>query len=549
MLAKKATFIVDMRKPNTEKAVCRMLAQALSAYGVRRVVTSPGSRNAPLLMALSRCGSLETIPVIDERCAAFEALGLADISGEPVAICCTSGSAMLNYAPAIAEAYYRNIPLIAVTADRPAAWIDQADSQTIRQPGALSNIVKCQVSVNGDECTEEGLWHVNRLLNDALASAISGPCGPVHINVHLSAPLTQEAETDCDEALFHKIDLIGKPTVIPVETARALASRLVGKKVLIVSGFNQPDARLNRALADISRIEGFTVMDEGLANLKRGRICPASCEINGTEILITFGGSIVSARLKEALRRCDSIIEHWHVGETDHAVDTYRRLTTRIDYPPEGVFPRLSGALGHNLRIGNLKLKTDEQPEPKKVNYEWGSQGAVAMLLDAVPKDWNLQLGNGMAVRYAMPLAAGRFHRVSANRGVSGIDGCVSTAVGASMAYGKPTLLIVGDMSAQYDIGAFASNQLSPKLKIAVLDNGGGEIFRRVATTRDLPEREPLIAGGVKLPLEQLASAYGFRYFEASDRDSLARAAKMFAEEKERPALLRIIIDNNLTTP
>lgn len=523
-----------------------MIAQALAAYGVRKVVTSPGSRNAPLLMALSRHGGLELIHVIDERCAAFEALGIADVSGGPVALCCTSGSAMLDYAPALAEAYYRNIPLVAITADRPAAWIDQLDSQTIRQPGALANIVKCQVSVDGDESGPAGLEHINRLLNDALTSATTGPEGPAHINVHLSAPLTVEAEVDEDEALFRKIDFIAKPSVVTVEAARAMAGRLVGRRVLVVGGFHAPDDRLNRALSAMSRLEGIDVLDEGLANLRGGSIVSDTDGLRQPEILISFGGSLVSASLKEYLRGCGSIAEHWHVGETDHAIDTFRRLTTRVDFPPEGFFPRLAGAIGHYARVGAFRPKasvTGKKPDVPS-DQAWDSANAVRLLLGMLPRQWNIQLGNGMAVRHALPVIGGRFHRVSSNRGVSGIDGCVSTAVGASVAYGGPTLLLVGDMSAQYDLGALASNQVSAKLKIAVLDNGGGEIFRRVATTRGLPERERLIAGGVNLPLRDLAAAFGFRYLEAADSASLTAAARRLMSENDAPCLLRIILEN-----
>ncbi len=525
-----------------------MVVSALAAYGVRRAVTSPGSRNAPLLMALERSEEIQAIPVIDERCAAFEALGMADISGEPVALCCTSGTALLNYAPAIAEAYYREIPLIVVSADRPEAWIDQADSQTIRQPGALGNIVKATVDLGDSQDSDEYLWYCNRMLNDALSAATSGPKGPVHINVHLTAPLTTETEIDPAEAVFHKIDIIAPAEVIPTETARRLALNLIGRQVLVVGGFHSPDDKLGKALAAISTIEGFRVIDEGLANI-RGAIIETGPDtpIGMPEVLITFGGSLVSAKLKEALRQCGSIKEHWHVGLEGRAVDTFRKLTTRIDFPAAGFFPRLAGALGHHVRTGELKPKliAANQATPSDNSAEWDSATAVATLLSKVPRQWNIQLGNGMSVRRALPLVAGgRFHRVSSNRGVSGIDGCVSTAIGASAAYGKPTLLIVGDMSAQYDMGALASGQVTPKMKIAVLDNGGGEIFRRVATTRALPERERLIAGGVKLPLRQLAESFGFSYLEAADRESLSEAAKQMAAESQRPCMLRIIIDN-----
>ncbi len=525
-----------------------MIARGLVAYGVRLVVTSPGSRNAPLLMALERSDELTAVPVIDERCAAFEAIGLADISGEPVALCCTSGTALLNYAPAVAEAYYRGLPLIIVSADRPTAWIGQADSQTIRQPGALDNIVKATIDLDDNAATDEDIWYHNRLLNDALTAAVTGPKGPVHINVHLAAPLTKEISIDSLEQVFHKIDIIAPSPIVPPEIVRKLALRLIDRQVLIIGGFHTPDDQVSQALADISLIDGFRIIDEGLANIRGPLIeCGPDCAVGSPDVLITFGGSLVSTRMKETLRDCASIREHWHVGEADHAIDTFRKLTTRVDLPASGFFPRLADSLRHYVGAGKLKLKDTATLPPRESNesIEWDSATAVKELLSMVPEQWNIQLGNGMAVRQALPIVAGgRFHRVSSNRGVSGIDGCVSTAIGASIAYDKPTLLIVGDMSAQYDMGAMASNQVSPKLKIAVLDNQGGEIFRRVATTRSLPERERLIAGGVKLPLRQLAESFCFRYLEAADSSSLMEAAQCLLAENERPCLLRIVIEN-----
>lgn len=537
-----------MRKLNTEKVVCRMLAEALAAYGVRHVVTSPGSRNAPLLMALYRNDELNTISVIDERCAAFEALGMADIYREPIALCCTSGSALLNYGPALAEAYYRQIPIIAVTADRPSEWIDQADSQTIRQPNALNNIVKACVTLSDKQTSSEELWHVNRKLNDVLYAATSGPRRPVHINIHLSSPLTNEVEIDDDNPIFRKINMIAPSKIIPVEVVRNLAGLLVGRQVLFVAGIHPPDATLNRAMSTLSQIEGFTVVDEGLANLRGGEIINfTDTTLGNPDVLITYGGAIVSSHLKNYLRNCGSIREHWHISETEYVIDTFQKLTTRIEFPPEGFFPRLAGAIGHHTRIGDFKIKKAVTPKcahKEEGEGEWNSQTAIRLLLSLIPAQWNLQLGNGMAVRYALPFVMGRFHRVTSNRGVSGIDGCISTAIGASIAYDKPTCLIVGDMSAQYDLGAFASNQITPKLKIALLDNGGGEIFRRVATTRNLIEREPLIAGGVNLPVAKLAEAFGFHYLVVSNQTSFARAVKEFVAEKERPCILHIIIDN-----
>lgn len=180
----------------THKANCRILTEVLVAHGVKRVVCSPGSRNAPLLVAADEEPRLRTTVIIDERTAGFVALGLAQASNAPVALVCTSGTALLNYAPAVAEAYYQGLPLIVVSADRPERWIDQDDSQTLRQPGALANFVKRSVDLPDVMSSDRDMMlYVNRLVNDAMIEATRRRRGPVHINVRLNEPLSgQKAE-------------------------------------------------------------------------------------------------------------------------------------------------------------------------------------------------------------------------------------------------------------------------------------------------------------------------------------------------------------------
>ena len=171
--------------------ICRMLARLAADYGVRHVVVSPGTRSAPLAVTLHRSGCFCMHTVVDERSAAFIALGIAVTEGTPVVLVCTSGSAMMNYGPALAEAYYRHVPLIAITADRPEWWIDQLDSQTMRQPGALASVVRYSTDIPVAADTDARLFALaNRHVNEAFTTSISAPAGPVHINVHLDAPLT-----------------------------------------------------------------------------------------------------------------------------------------------------------------------------------------------------------------------------------------------------------------------------------------------------------------------------------------------------------------------
>jgi len=550
----------DVKMLNTDKWGCRQTADALHAFGIARVVTSPGSRNTPLLMAVNRHPSLTVYSVIDERSAAFMALGMAIVSGVPTALICTSGSALLDYAPAVAEAFYRRIPLIVISADRPAEWIDQNDSQTIRQPGALANVVKATYSFKAEASTETERWFVNRTLNDALITATSGCRGPVHINIGVSDPLS--TETDISEGPFRKIDYMDLPPYIPNETARSLGSELCGKKVLVAAGFNAPSSKLNKAMSILAGLPNVAVIAEGLANIHAEGIHTApdrfiaaadSAAIDALrpDVLITFGGALVSAPLKRFLRAL-SPAQNWHVDKSHLTIDCYMSLTRRVDITPEGFFPKLATSLEHLTRTGEntgtyagLWRTVAGNKTDSIVPDGWNGMYATAEILQRIPRGWNLQLSNGMSVRYALANDLRRFHRVDCNRGVSGIDGSVSTAVGASTAYDRPTLLITGDMSMQYDMGALASEYAGHNLKIAVLNNGGGGIFRFIRTTAHLPEMPTLMNGNVQLPLARLAEAFGFGYLSAVNAAQLDTALKEFVRPARRPVILEIFTDGN----
>lgn len=553
----------------TDKLGCRLIAEALKDYGIRHVVVSPGSRNAPLIMAVTRSGWFSVTTIVDERSAAFIGLGIAEITGEPVALICTSGSAVLNYAPALSEAYYRQIPLIAISADRPVEWIDQNDSQTIRQPGALKNIVRNTVSFKGELTGTEEIEFVNRKLNDVLSTATSGVKGPVHINISLSNPLSHECEWESSK-LFHKIDIINTGEKIAVETARALSAHIHGKKILIAGSISAPNSQLSMAIGIFTSLPYVVVICEGLSNIHATGILhqcdllfsqdlnDEQLDILSPDLIISFGGAPVSSAMKTFLRRCTAT-QHWHVGKSDGAIDCFRKLSTRIEISPEGFFPRIASSLAHLEKVSpstnNFARKWHEhaQSVAQAINdrmtgiaetEKWNAPYAIETLLQSIPSAWNLQLGNGMAVRYALASSQiQRFHRADSNRGVSGIDGCISTAIGASTAYKGTTLLITGDMSAQYDIGAISSGLLTPKLKIVVLNNGGGGIFHYVKTTRELPEIDKYFSCDLVLPMQQLADAYGICYLRATNWQELADAIRLMMKEDSKAVCLEIVTD------
>jgi len=539
---------------DTANYVARMLVALMEEHGVRYAIVSPGSRNAPLLMAISRRSGIHTEVVIDERSAAFVALGIAVASSQPVALICTSGTAMLNYAPAVAEAFYRKIPLIVVTADRPMEWIDQDDSQTIHQVGALSNYVKRSYDIPPVDIPSYR-WYANRIVNDALLSAVSGVPAPVHINMQISEPLN--AICQCPEESYRKISLISPHLDMSVAEFKVIGNRLLSPcKVMIVAGFMNPDKILNQALKRLASLSNFVVLTETIANL-HGQdfissidstlaVLPEASDNYVPDIVITLGGALVSRHIKKFLRSHESIV-HWHVGLTDTTVDCFRSVTERINMSPAlffkglaSVMPLQSSVSGFASLWRTLRDKADSLRRSFVARVPWCDMKVFATLIPEIPRRWNVHYSNGTAIRYAQLFGDHNYHRCDCNRGVSGIDGCTSTAIGASVVYNDVTLLVSGDMSAQYDIGALACRAVSPRFKMIVIRNGGGGIFRFVESTKHLDILDDYFCVSSVLPLEELARGYGFSYFHAGSEEELRMRFRDFAAESLRPAIMAV---------
>ncbi len=255
---------IPTRETDTTKEYCRILYDILLSKGIDEIVLSPGSRNAPLLIGAA-CRPFRRHVITDERTAAFIALGIALAGKKTVALACTSGTALYNYAPAVAEAFYQHIPLIIITADRPLEWIDQDDSQTLIQPGALDKIVKGSYDIpveHPDDPNEE--WYVNRIINEACNLALSGRKGPVHINIRLDNPLTEVRQyVPSTPRIIEYIDNLN----LPPHVYKEIAESLQGKKVMVTAGFMQPDNKLNHALSEFARLPNVCMMCETLSNL------------------------------------------------------------------------------------------------------------------------------------------------------------------------------------------------------------------------------------------------------------------------------------------
>ena len=514
------------------KLPVRILTGLLGDYGVHHIVVSSGSRCAPLTVAFNRAGCFCLHTVIDERSAGFVALGMAIALGEPVAMVCTSGTAPLNYAPALAEAYYRRVPLIAVTADRPQWWVGQREGQTIRQAGALDAVVRCSVDI---PCSEDAdsLRQTNRQINMALSEAMGRIPGPVHINVRLDAPLTAVAPADL-QPIWRRIVRVQGKLAVPADICLPVADPA---GVLVLVGDNSFDAATLDTFKALAAKPGVVVLAEAQANIP-GAWRPAWFEeafANASfpvpDIVVSLGGALVSNALKQWLRSIG--VPHVSIGYDDEPVDTFGSLVMSLDVSPEVGLSWLMAQL-QSCAGDSYKERCAALSQPKA--GQWPCMSAIAGRF----RSGTVHISNGTAIRAAQHVAWADGVRIECNRGVSGIEGSTSTAIGAAMLSSAPTLLVSGDMSAAYDVGAFALKDIPPTFRMVVLDNGGGDIFRRIPTTSGLAELDELFVMPPRLPLRELAMAYGFRYFE------YCPAEESFPDEffapSGTPAILRAIL-------
>ena len=539
-------------KETTDKLQCQILVETMHFHGVNHAVVSPGSRNAPLIIALSR-SRIKTHIVVDERSAAYVALGMAQQLKAPVALVCTSGTALLNYAPAVAEAYYQKIPLIVVSADRPQEWIDQDDSQTIRQFKALDQFVKRSYDIPARCDDDTAVWYAERIAHDAMMEATSLRRAPVHINVQLAEPLnglTTEPYKLRRIHHFPSYDGICRDDIIK------LKEQLLHKRVMIIAGFMEMNEPLRQALNAIAANDYAVVLTETISNMADDFTINAidrtllAIDENDKryypDVVITIGGAIVSRKIKAFLRKVKP--DHWYVGLNDVTVDCFQSLTRRIEANPDTFIPTL---FQDSLTVKSFcTIWQDAHTAGLRRHHKylekigWSDMKAYETIFDFYqqnPDNLIMHLSNGTTIRYAQLFGDRVIAPNFCNRGVSGIDGCTSTAIGAAMVNG-PAVLITGDMSFLYDISALSAITPKLQLKIVVVDNGGGGIFRFIDSTASLPELEKYFVVKRNLDVEKVAASFGIKTYRADNADSLyEQLSNMMVEDG--PAVLVVKTD------
>lgn len=542
------------------------VAEICARKGIRDAILSPGSRCAPLTIGFAKHQNISAKTVSDERSAGFIALGIAQESKNPVALICTSGTAVLNYGPAIAEAYFNHVPLLVITADRPPQWINQNDGQTIYQENVYGKHVKGFFSLLSEYRTQDSVDKVTDIVSQAYNLCASYPTGPVHINVPIDEPFYPTREEKITFSTGLKITNHPKKhkayqRSIPSKFTNALK---LYERILIVGGqdylsqellekFSLPEYSNIPIIGDI--ITNLHPLDKVIRHpdLYLARLEDNILEQLKPDLLITFGRSIISKNLKLYLRKFKASA-HWHIQPNGHVPDAYRSITYNIKMYPDSFFSELSGYLLNNNQSYFNKWCEIENKAKGILNEflksgQWGELKAVKVIMKSLPLDSHLHLANSMPVRLANFIGLQAVQgdiEVFANRGTSGIDGTNGSAMGASMATDKPVVLLTGDMAFLYDRNAFWHNYPQSNFRVIVLNNHGGGIFGMIDGPANQEEFEEYFLTNQPLTARKTAEEFGLGYTLVENEDQLNNEIGGFFSESQVPKILEIITDNSV---
>ncbi|NQU51447.1 MAG: 2-succinyl-5-enolpyruvyl-6-hydroxy-3-cyclohexene-1-carboxylic-acid synthase [Bacteroidetes bacterium] len=529
----------------SDKKNISLLTDLFVRSGLSNIVISPGSRNAPIIISFANRKGIKAFSIVDERSAAFFALGIALNTQKTTAIACTSGSAVLNYASAISEAFYQKLPLLILTADRPSNLIDIGDGQTIRQNNVFANYVKksYQLPLNID--TEDEFKSAKIIINEALYECNNPQPGPVHINIPFDEPIYGTTE---EQITGNLIDNNKKPIVISQNKIKEIAKKFSeSEKIMIIVGQMRPDSKLSNILSKLSERSNTIVLTETTSNVFNGAFIDTIDNVVSTidnkdiesfkpEIVISFGGQVVSKMIKKFLRN-NKPNKHWHISPSGEKMDTYFSLTEALETDEVTFLNSLEKKLVPiNSNFKNIWLDRRNRIDVRKSEYlskcEYSDLNVFDVILSNLPKDSILHLGNSTPVRYSQLFGSKENIEYNSNRGVSGIDGQISTAAGYTYYSSKLNVLITGDLGFFYDSNGLMNKYLSPNLKIIVINNSGGGIFRFIPGPDTTPNLEEFFEAKHRYKAEFICKAFDVDYIKAHTLDDLKTILPNFMNKK-----------------
>ena len=530
-----------MRLPKIPLA--QTIVQLCITKKIEHIVISPGSRNAPLTIGFTNHPYFKCYSIVDERSAAFFALGIAQQTQKPTALVCTSGSALLNYYPAVAEAYYSDIPLVILSADRPEHLINVGDGQTINQKEVYGSHILFEANLS-----EKGNEKDQNLINQAINTAIKNK-GPVHINIPFNEPLYN---------LVNEFDVKIKELPLRQEEHKEDFTSFgdiwnASMKKMVLVGVNYPKTISQKYLDVLANDDSVIVFTETTSNIHHPNffssidkiIAPLSndeLEKLQPEVLLTFGGMIVSKKIKAFLRTFKPR-HHWHI-DSKKALDTFFSLEKHFKCSVNDFFSEVLEAKTVKSNYKPYWSKIKEYRNQRHAAYinriEFSDLKVFKSILKSIPDYSVVHCANSSAIRYLQLFDINPSLKIFCNRGTSGIDGSTSTAIGASIVSKEQTVFITGDLSFFYDSNALWNNYVPNSFRIILINNGGGGIFRILPGHKNTENFDTYFETKHKLSAKYLCKMFGFEYFKASSIKEIEKSIPSFYEAGTNPRLIEI---------
>ncbi len=530
------------------------LISLLKSHGVRHAVISPGSRHYPIVRSLEADPDFQLYSVVDERSAGFFAIGVIRAVGKPVAVLTTSGTAAVNLASAVADAYYQRLPLVAVTADRPAPLLDQMEDQMLDQTPLFAGMLRARALLRPIR-DDMDHWYDNRVINEALLALRVNGAGPIHINV----PVARHT------GLSYSVNELPVARVISHHTPSnwgtdwsEVGDRLRDKRVLVLWGQSEPtDNRTLEAIDHFTRRTDSLIVADHLGNLHHRSVLPnafaalrsgkARSGALSPDIVITVGGTLFLIEEMKALIN-NREIEHWRVDPDGKIVDPFWQLTDVFQINPGDFFANAVTTDTSPRDSPYRSLAANVASIPPELPSQFGELRTIGECLRRLPKNSALHIANSAPMRMAHLYPIDPTITILGNRGVNGIDGSMSATVGYATASKKLTFLVIGDLSFFYDMNSLGIKHLPAGLRILLINNGGGALMHDAPVPPQLADQASRhISAGHHHAGRGWVESVGIRYLNAVNTSEVESGLNALTASSDEGPMLLEVFSNKVT--
>ena len=532
----------------TEVKSYQYIISLLKQYGIKHCVLSAGSRNLPFVHSVEEDSYFTCYSVVDERSAGYFALGLAQELNEPVVISCTSSTATCNYWPAVAEAFYQNVPLIVLTSDRDIRMLGQWEDQLIDQVGMYDRHVRKSVNLPIINDKNDEIY-CQRLINEALLELDhNGAKGPIHINVPTNTYNRSFIVKNLPNA--KKIDRL---FINDLEMWNEKIEKLNNyKRILVVCGQQScVSSKLQKEIKIFYEKYNCVITGDYMSNIKMNDIINTTISMDSNvvshsileklmpDLVVSFGGQIFSG-IKEQLKKSCGKFDHWIIQEDGRVVDAFKSVTTIFECRPEEAFEIFNKKAKGNNSKEYFKEFNEYNNSIIIPEFEYSSIYAIKRIVENLPKDSILHLSINDSIRITNFFKIDDSTKVYANIGTHGIDGCMSSFLGQSVASQKPSFLIIGDLSFFYDMNSLRINSIKNNVHILLINNHGGSEFyyNKIQQNNDkhtTARHNNIAEGWVK--------DNNFLYLSAHNKDEFEKNVEKFINNGSTPVVFEVFTE------